>query len=405
MVSEPGTNQAGRQAGNHEQPVRELSVLHVPLCVSDSRGGAGISLQHLLRHLQGLGVHNSVLPVRSGTSAQLSHLRALGVRVLDAPDRGPVRCARAVRRAVSDLKPDVVHSSVFEADLAARLGAVGSGALRVVGLVNTEYAPEAVAAARSPLRLETKRRLHGLMARNLTDRFHALTQSVAEAAVQSLGIEPARIRVIPRGRDRAVLGEPSPNRGLRVRTTLGLPPDAEIVLNVARHEPQKGLPLLIAAFAEVAAERPRAILLQAGREGAATPTVIEEIDRRGLADRVRLLGPRSDVPDLLAACDVFAFSSLWEGIGGAVLEAMAMEAPVVTFRVPGVCEVLGGHGEVCEIGDVGGLAAGVLRMLDDRDAARLHAVAARARFETNYTIEVVATQMADFYRDAVRELG
>jgi glycosyltransferase involved in cell wall biosynthesis len=297
-----------------------------------------------------------------------------------------------------DLRPDVLHSTIWEADLVARLAGTGSGVMRVVSLVNTPYAPEAFAAARSPRRLEAYRRFEGLLARHSTDAFHALTETVADAAVRTLGVDRGRIRVVPRGRDRRVLGEPSSQRRAAVRARVGLPPDAEVLLNLARHEPQKGLVHLVRAFAEVAAARPRAVLLQAGREGSATPEVHAEVERLGLASRMRLLGRRTDVGDLLAAADVFAFSSLWEGLGGSVLEAMAMEVPVAAFRVPAVCEVLGGHGLVSAIGEDSGLAANVAHLLDDSQHARAIAAAARARFEDHYTIEAVATQMAHFYR-------
>jgi glycosyltransferase involved in cell wall biosynthesis len=398
LLADRGTDLADLAAGSRRDVISP-SVLHVTTQVSD-QGGAEVSLVQFLAHLQGLGVRNTVLPLFSRrTSARIPDLRDHGVRVLDPPDGGLVRHTRTVRRLHRDLRPDIVHSSIWDADLAARLASIGSGAVRVVSLVNTPYAPEAFAVAPSPRRLAAYRRLEGVLARHLTDAFHALTDTVADAAVSSLGIDRSRIRVIPRGRDRRVLGEPSARRRMEGRERLGLSLGAEVVLNVARHEPQKGLIHLVRAFAEVAAARPRAVLIQAGRQGSATPELGTEIERLKLGPRIRLLGRRTDVGDLLAASDVFAFSSLWEGLGGAVLEAMAMEVPVVTFAVPAVREILGGHGLISAMGDESGFAENLLRVLDGRERASATASAARARFDKHYTVETVAMRMAEFYRE------
>lgn len=396
--SQPSADRAGL-APSQQSPL----VLHVVPQVSD-QGGAEVSLVQFVSHLQSLGVRNALLPLYSRrTSERLPQLREAGVHVFDPIDQGPLRRAAAVRRAVGQLQPDVVHSSVWDADVAAHVGCLGLNVVRVVSLVNTPYAPEAIAAARSPRRLEIYRRTEGVLGRRLTDQFHAITGAVADSAVQSLGIDRNKIRVIPRGRDRQTLGHPSAERRSHVRAQLSLSEDAEVVLNVARQEPQKGLVHLLRAFNEIAAERPRAVLLQAGREGSATAELKDEIAKLGLGDRVWLLGRRTDVGDLLAACDVFAFSSLWEGLGGAVLEAMAMDAPVVAFGVPAVREVLGDAAEICALGDTDGFAKGLRRLLEDRAAAAQLAASARQRFEDLYTIEAVADQMAEFYRSLVGE--
>ncbi|MGH8900402.1 MAG: glycosyltransferase family 4 protein [Egibacteraceae bacterium] len=359
-----------------------------------------MSLVHFVGHLQRLGVRNTILPLFSRrTSALIPELRALGVNVLDPPDGRLLRHATTIRRLLRTAKPDLVHSTIWEADLASRLAAVCSDTLHVVSLVNTPFVPEAFAAARSPRRLKLFRCIEGFLARHMTDAFHAVTQIAADHAVEHLGIDSARIKVIPRGRDRDLLGEPTPERRARVRGQLGVPLDADVVLNVARHEPPKGLPHLVRAFAKVSAIRPRAVLLVAGREGSATPSLRAEIERLGLNSRVRLLGRRNDVPDLLAAADVFLFSSLWEGIGGAVLEAMAMNVPVVTFAVPGLMEALGGNGLVSPLGDEDGLAAHTLQILEDADRGQALAAIARTHFEERYTIPAVAAQMAQFYRE------
>lgn len=374
------------------------TVLHVATHVSD-QGGAEVSLLQTLEGLQEQGIRNVVLPLSSRWATEsVRTLHDAGVRVLEPTDGGVLRNARRVRDLQRSVRPDVVHSVLWDADLAARLAHPGSGTRHVSSLVNTPYTPEAFAAAPSPRRLAVARALEGVMARRLTTRFHAISGSVADAAVAQLGVDRRRVEVVPRGRDRRLLGEPSGDRRHAVRQLLGVPLRVPLVLNVARQEPQKGLDLLLAAFAELAARHPGAVLVQAGREGAASSALRSAVTALGLDGRVRFLGRRTDVADLLTASDVFAFSSLWEGLGGAVLEAMALEVPVVAFDVPAVREVLGGHGLLARLGDPADLAARLLEALDDGPGSRARAAAARQRFDEHYALDVVVPRMAAFYR-------
>jgi glycosyltransferase involved in cell wall biosynthesis len=222
---------------------------------------------------------------------------------------------------------------------------------------------------------------------------------VAHEAVIALRIPRDAIHVVPRGRDRSQLGEATDERRTRVRRHLGIAPDVPLVLNVARQQVQKGLPLLIRAFSLMAERVPRAVLLQAGRTGATTDEASALVARAGLEDRVRMLGRRPDVPDLLAAADLFVSSSLWEGQGGAVLEALAMGLPVVAFDDEAVAESLGGTGVLVPRGDVDGLADAIHQALTDRESSRLLGRRAQRRFDDTFEISRVAEAMAGMYRE------
>ena len=105
-------------------------------------------------------------------------------------------------------------------------------------------------------------------------------------------------------------------------------------------------------------------------KGPTAPTLEAEIDRLGIGDRVRLVGERRDVPELLAGADVFVLSSASEGMPVSVLEAMAAGLPVVASRVGGVPELVvdGETGLLVEPGDPDELAAALGRLLADRRA-------------------------------------
>src|SRR6185369_10410222 len=102
---------------------------------------------------------------------------------------------------------------------------------------------------------------------------------------------------------------------------------------------QKGQLYLLQAFPAVLRERSEARLVLAG-EGPERPRLEEEARRLGIDGRTIFLGHRDDIPTVLAALDLFAFPSLWEGMPMALLEAMLLERPVVAARGVGVDEVV-----------------------------------------------------------------
>ncbi len=151
-----------------------------------------------------------------------------------------------------------------------------------------------------------------------------------------LGVDPDRITVVKRGRDSDRLGRRTPERTPAARAMLGIPETAEVVVTVGRQEYQKGHRYLIEAFAGVVASRPDARLLIAGREGHSTAALQSLINELDLNSVVTLLGHRSDVPEVLAASELFVFPSLYEGLGGALIEALALGLPVVRYQRTGL---------------------------------------------------------------------
>jgi glycosyltransferase involved in cell wall biosynthesis len=167
---------------------------------------------------------------------------------------------------------------------------------------------------------------------------------------------------------------------------------------VGRHEPQKGLDVLLDALPAVRSQVPDLRVLVAGREGRATAALRERVRAAGLDSAVTFLGMRDDVPDLLAAADVLAFPSRWEGAGGTLLEAMALECPIVSSRLPTLLETVDESTAVLFApGCAEDLARGLLEVFDDRTRALERSHAARARFERGHTIQASAERMAQLY--------
>ena len=164
------------------------------------------------------------------------------------------------------------------------------------------------------------RTVAGWAARSELVRFRALTEEVKASNAELLGVDPSRVTVIPRG---VPFPEETP---LPSPAELGLP-HGPLAVNVGRLAPQKGQVLLVEAFAVVKTTVPEAHLAIVGREGESSADVAATIDRLGLTGSVTLVGHTTRVADYLRNAHVFAFSSLMEGLGTAVLEAMAVGAP------------------------------------------------------------------------------
>jgi glycosyltransferase involved in cell wall biosynthesis len=213
-----------------------------------------------------------------------------------------------------------------------------------------------------------------------------------------LHIPASRIDVIPRGRDLRTLGRRDPTRRAQSRAQLGLVANDVMLLAVGRHEYQKGIDVAITALPAVRAKHAGAQLFVAGREGNATAMLRATARANRVSDQVRFLGYRADVSDLLCAADVFVFPSRWEGSPGSVIEAMALEAPIVASDIPAVVEVVGRSDAalLAPPNDAPRLAEAIIAAIDDRDSPRRVNIA-RQRFLASFTADRVAQQMLTLY--------
>jgi glycosyltransferase involved in cell wall biosynthesis len=375
------------------------------LCLIDSLVpyGAEQSLVGLVpRYVaQGMTVDVGYLLDRPGLQAELT---ANGAQVfcLDGHGGRAGWLART-RRLVLDRQPDLIHTSLFEADLAGRIAGLTARVPVVSSLTGLDYGPEHLGNPGLKAWKVRAAQLADMATARGVVRFHAVANHVAEVMSMRLRVPRSRIDVVVRGRDPAHLGRRTPERTARTRARIGLTEKDTVVLAVARHDFKKGLDLLLRAFGSVLTEVPEAKLLVAGREGDLTSTLREMTAQLGVDGAVRLLGPRSDVPDLLAMADAFVIPSRSEGFPGVLLEAMALEAPIVASDIPAVREIVGGDdiGMLVPGADPDALANAICTTLADPDGAVKRSRLARERFLADFTLDRTAEQMLEFYRRAL----
>jgi glycosyltransferase involved in cell wall biosynthesis len=379
-------------------------VLHV-INQLGARAGAEVSLRDFIVGSAGRGVVHGVAVLRSEDALPESFLDLDVETYTPAVPLGRSTRVRHVARAIGDFAPDIVHTSLYEADLAGRVAGWLTSTPVLTSFVNTPYGPEARAAETvDPRKLELVLRSDRFLAAHATSAFHAISAAAAAHAVEHLHIEPERIRVVPRGRSVAALGVRSDERIARVRRAEGWE-GRPVVINVARQEPQKGQVHLIDGWMTVLESRPDALLVIVGREGRSTADLRRRIERHRCASSVRFTGVRTDVADLVAAADVFAFSSLYEGLGGAVVEAAGLGVPIVSVDLPAVREIVGSEHEwLVPPVDPTALGAAVLQALTDHDLAARVGAASRERFLERFELSAAVEGMLRMYRDLLEGL-
>jgi glycosyltransferase involved in cell wall biosynthesis len=215
------------------------------------------------------------------------------------------------------------------------------------------------------------------------------------------GAQPRRIDVVLNGIDHRLFVR-KPEQRARMRHQLHLSDEHLVIGTVGRLEPQKRFDLLIDAVARVLPCRRNVRLLIAG-DGSSRELLARCIHQRSLGDAVRLLGHREDIQDFHHALDLFVQSSTYEGTPNAVLEAMALESPVVATDVGGTSELIEHevHGLLVPPGDSDALAGAIQRALDDLDATAGRARAARVRVEQDLSFERRMRRVEAIYDELV----
>jgi glycosyltransferase involved in cell wall biosynthesis len=293
---------------------------------------------------------------------------------------GVPRMARVLR----EHRPEVFHAHL-SSPVDAKFGLAAAIAARVRAVVATVQLI-------GPLEADLSTRLQLRAVAAGVDRYIAVSRDIAGQLVDRFGYPAEKVTVVYNG---AEARAPGAGRREAVRGELGVD-GRPLVLTPARLEDQKGhMPLLRAA-----ADVPEAVFALAG-----TGTLRAELEalarKLGVSDRVMFLGHREDVADLLAASDVVALPSLYEGSSLAILEAMAASRPVVASRIPGTDELIADEqtGLLVSPGEPAALAAALRRVLSEEGLGESLATAARARFERDFTLDVVASRTQAIYRE------
>ena len=311
-----------------EDKTRLLYVIN-DLTVGGAQRALLSQAQVLDRDRYDIHVASLELLPRGGLTAAFREA-GLTVHTLAAPGEpfglAPLRC----RALVARLQPGIVHTHLAAAGITGRTAARGC---RVPHVLSTLHNVSDWNERRGhPLRVLDR------MTLPLADRICAVSDAVRIAVTIVAPHLAERTLTLRNGVDLECF-RPSPGGRDAARARLGLAPADIVIATVARLEPTKGIDTLLRAAARASARAPMLQLLVVG-DGTDRPRLEALAESLGIAAWVTFTGTRDDVPQLLAAADLFAVPSHTEGLGVAAIEALAAGLPVLASNVGGLPEIV-----------------------------------------------------------------
>jgi glycosyltransferase involved in cell wall biosynthesis len=348
------------------------------------RGGQNQVLQ-LVTGLESLGHHTWLIAHAGG---ELKRRAKEGLRFIGFSPRSEfdVQAAWQLARVLRDVKPDVIHAhdpmGVALAAMALQMPAAPAPA------------PYVVAARRVDFHL--KRHAFSKWKYRHVNRFIAASRMIA-GILEADGVPRDRITVVHDGVNLGIIDK---LEAVDTRAAFWLPHGAPVVGNVAALAPHKGQKHLIAAAARVVREVPDARFLILG-EGELQEALERQVKSLALERHVLLTGFRPDAIGLMKTFDLFAMSSVTEGLGSAVLEAMACSRAVVSTRAGGLPEVVqdGETGLLVPPHDEPAMAEAIVTLLKDSALRTAMGAAGRARVVREFSVEKMVQDTVGVYEN------
>lgn len=275
----------------------------------------------------------------------------------------------------------------------------------VHGVLADEYIQTVAAGSLTPrerlasLLMWRLSRLEGESARNAS-LVVTVSNHSARRAAELYNVDKAKIRVVPNGVDAERFKPTKSADSFKQRLGLG---NRQVVLFVGRLIPRKGLQYLVEAAKPIIKERSNTLFVILG-DGPLRSKLTAQLMRVGISENFLFLGDvkENPLPSFYNCADVFAFPSVQEGQGIALLEAQASAKPVVAFDVGGVSEAVreGESGLLVERGNSDVLAEAILRLLSDSSLRQRMGSVGREFVMANYTWDICAEKMLEVYREA-----
>ncbi|MFC6733723.1 glycosyltransferase [Haladaptatus sp. DYSN1] len=305
------------------------------------------------------------------------------VRSLEASSKTDIRVPLRLMKELRAERPEILQSFLYFDNVLARL--VGLAAPETTVITGVREVPNSMSPHRELIDRATL---------FLSDFIISNSEAGAEWIIDR-GANREVVNVVRNGRDIDGYNVAIP---ARYRQTVGIP-QGPVVGTVGRLVKRKGHLDLIAAWPTVQNEHPDSQLVLVG-EGPEREALERQTEELGISDSVHLLGSRHDVPELLALFDLFVFPSYYEGLPGALLEAMCAGLPIITTPVDGCAELISDEkqGLHIPVGDSAAIGAAINRLLSDEGLGSKLGENANQRASESFSLEVMVEEYCSVYR-------
>lgn len=375
-------------------PLRVLVIRSV----SGRGGGAEKIILRTQRQSQVFGLNLTACIIHSSSDLECDFIERadrVGLRAISAPQRWPgdPSVLKKLVEIAESQECDVIHSHDYKANYYA---------LKIAQRLNV---PTVSTSHGWTGNLWRERYLYYPVDKRLLRRFNAVIGVSTEITDELVkrGVEPSRASTLLNGVEPTNYARNDAERS-SIRRELGFDENDVVIGSVGRLEKQKRFDLLIDAFANLRSHRPKLQLVIVG-----AGSLLEELkayaERRGVSHCCRILGHRSDVLSIYQGMDLYVQSSEYEGTPTVLLEAMAMQLPIVATDVGGTTELAepDRHALIVPPHNSQQLEQAIESVLDDRISAAARAATARVRVENELSMRQRTSRLAAIYEGVIAE--
>jgi len=352
------------------------------------RGGAEVFLVNLLKNLDREKFTPIVITVTGGGELALE-IENLGVPLYVLKKKGKlgIGVIFQIKKILQRENPAIVHTQLFAGDTWGRAAAILAGVKKIVVTEQNINPDEGF----------IKKRLKWFLSL-FTDRVVCITKAVEQYSIKKDWIDAKKTMVIPNG---IILADFDPYFNTR-RQFGSEARNKQIITCVANFKPQKGHEYLVRAFALIIEKFSHVELLLVGAgvgKHNTLPKIKKLVERLNLRDKIKFLGTRSDVAQILAATDIFVLPSLWEGQGIVFLEAGYVGVPVIASDVGGIKEAVlnGKTGILVPKENEKELARAMMMLLAAPDQREKMGCAAHEFVKNNFDLQKIVQKYEQLY--------
>lgn len=306
------------------------------------------------------------------------------------------RQAAAMTDFIQQVKPDIIH--------------INTGHLLHAGIAAAQCHIPAIWHIHAPFDNDLKRYQQSIglegyrwILQNLSSQVIGVSNDVTKSICKH--VPPERVKTLYNGVDVAALNNDANISPSNIRKELNLPEDAELVIGVGRISAQKDFATFARVARQITKTRTNTFFIIAGpkQEPEAVQLLMEELEDPLLNQKLFTLGPRSDVPALLAQSNAFLSTAIFEGQGVAALEAMALHTPVIAMACQGLRECVndGVDGLLVPPGDEAAAARAVISTLSDQQLSSNLCKMGFESVSTNFSSEKYGREFVTIAEEAI----